>query len=122
MMMERSAFSIRRSAGRRRTASSAAPLAVALAVLAAGCLCVPACVGSRAGDALASKPAGAGVALAFVDVNVVPMDGERVLEKLTKGFHTAGGRLLAGTDAMNPSVVPGFSLHDELPASYAARR
>ncbi|HEX8501470.1 MAG TPA: amidohydrolase family protein [Pyrinomonadaceae bacterium] len=38
----------------------------------------------------------------------------RVLEKLTKGFHVAGVRLLAGTDAMNPSVVPGFSLHDEL--------
>lgn len=37
-----------------------------------------------------------------------------VLEKLTKGFHDAGVRLLAGTDAMNPSVVPGFSLHDEL--------
>ncbi len=38
----------------------------------------------------------------------------RVLEKLTKGFHDAGVRLLAGTDAMNPSVVPGFSLHAEL--------
>ena len=38
----------------------------------------------------------------------------RVLEKITKGFHQAGVRLLAGTDAMNPSVVPGFSLLDEL--------
>jgi imidazolonepropionase-like amidohydrolase len=38
----------------------------------------------------------------------------RVLEKLTKEFRDAGVRLLAGTDAMNPSVVPGFSLHDEL--------
>ncbi|HEX8686912.1 MAG TPA: amidohydrolase family protein [Pyrinomonadaceae bacterium] len=38
----------------------------------------------------------------------------RVLEKLTKGFHDAGVRLLTGTDAMNPAVVPGFSLHDEL--------
>jgi hypothetical protein len=38
----------------------------------------------------------------------------RVLEKITKGFHAAGVRLLAGTDAMNPSVVPGFSLLDEL--------
>lgn len=37
-----------------------------------------------------------------------------VLEKLTKAFRDAGVRLLAGTDAMNPSVVPGFSLHDEL--------
>ena len=79
MMMKRSAFSIRRSAGQRRTASSAAPLAVSLVVLAAGCLCVPACVGSHAGDALASKSTGAGAVLAFVDVNVVPMDGERVL-------------------------------------------
>lgn len=38
----------------------------------------------------------------------------KVLEKLTKGFRDAGVRLLAGTDAMNPCVVPGFSLHDEL--------
>jgi imidazolonepropionase-like amidohydrolase len=38
----------------------------------------------------------------------------RLLQKLTKGFRDAGVRLLAGTDAMNPSVVPGFSLHDEL--------
>lgn len=38
----------------------------------------------------------------------------RLLEKLTKGFRDAGVRLLAGTDAMNPSVIPGFSLHDEL--------
>src|SRR5262249_49946269 len=38
----------------------------------------------------------------------------RALEKLTKEFRNAGVRLLAGTDAMNPSVVPGFSLHDEL--------
>jgi imidazolonepropionase-like amidohydrolase len=37
-----------------------------------------------------------------------------VLEKLTKAFRDAGVRLLVGTDAMNPSVVPGFSLHDEL--------
>lgn len=38
----------------------------------------------------------------------------RLLESLTKGFRDAGVRVLAGTDAMNPSVVPGFSLHDEL--------
>jgi hypothetical protein len=37
-----------------------------------------------------------------------------VLEKLTKGFRDAGVKLMAGTDAMNPSVVPGFSLHDEM--------
>lgn len=38
----------------------------------------------------------------------------RGLEKFTRAFRDAGVRLLAGTDAMNPSVVPGFSLHDEL--------
>jgi hypothetical protein len=43
-----------------------------------------------------------------------------VLQKLTKGFRDAGVRLLAGTDAMNPSVVPGFSLHDELRELVAA--
>lgn len=44
----------------------------------------------------------------------------RALQKLTKEFHGAGVRLLAGTDAMNPSVVPGFSLHDELRELVAA--
>src|SRR6185503_2312492 len=44
----------------------------------------------------------------------------RALQKLTKEFHSAGVRLLAGTDAMNPSVVPGFSLHDELRELVAA--
>ena len=38
----------------------------------------------------------------------------RLLEKTVKGFRDAGARLLAGTDALNPCVVPGFSLHDEL--------
>ena len=38
----------------------------------------------------------------------------RVLEKLVRGFQTAGVRLLVGTDAMNTGVVPGFSAHDEL--------
>lgn len=38
----------------------------------------------------------------------------RLLEKTVKGFRDAGVRLLAGTDALNPCVVPGFSLHDEL--------
>jgi imidazolonepropionase-like amidohydrolase len=38
----------------------------------------------------------------------------RLLEKLVKGFRDAGVRLLAGTDALNPCVAPGFSLHDEL--------
>jgi len=38
----------------------------------------------------------------------------RLLEKLVKGFRDAGVRMLAGTDTPIPSVVPGFSLHDEL--------
>jgi imidazolonepropionase-like amidohydrolase len=38
----------------------------------------------------------------------------RLLERLTKGFRDSGVRLLAGTDAVNPCVVPGFSIHDEL--------
>jgi imidazolonepropionase-like amidohydrolase len=38
----------------------------------------------------------------------------RLLEQTVKGFRDAGVRLLAGTDALNPCVVPGFSLHDEL--------
>jgi len=37
-----------------------------------------------------------------------------LLEKLVKGFRDAGVRMLAGTDALNPCVAPGFSLHDEL--------
>jgi imidazolonepropionase-like amidohydrolase len=37
-----------------------------------------------------------------------------LLEQTVKGFRDAGVRLLAGTDALNPCVVPGFSLHDEL--------
>ncbi len=36
------------------------------------------------------------------------------LKVLTKAFHDAGVPLLAGTDALNPPMVPGFSLHDEL--------
>jgi len=29
-------------------------------------------------------------------------------------IHEKGGKLLAGTDANNPFIVPGFSLHSEL--------
>jgi imidazolonepropionase-like amidohydrolase len=43
-----------------------------------------------------------------------------LLEKTVKGFHDAGVRLLAGTDALNPCVAPGFSLHDELSNLVAA--
>lgn len=37
-----------------------------------------------------------------------------LLSKLVKGLRDAGVRMLAGTDTPVPSVVPGFSLHDEL--------
>ncbi|WP_263382026.1 amidohydrolase family protein [Granulicella arctica] len=35
-------------------------------------------------------------------------------EKIVGGLYRAGVPLLAGTDAMNPYCLPGFSLHDEL--------
>jgi imidazolonepropionase-like amidohydrolase len=44
----------------------------------------------------------------------------RLLEMTVKSFRDAGVRLLAGTDALNPCVVPGFSLHDELRNMVAA--
>jgi hypothetical protein len=37
-----------------------------------------------------------------------------LLQKTTAGMQAAGVRLLAGTDTPIPSIVPGFSLHDEL--------
>jgi imidazolonepropionase-like amidohydrolase len=37
-----------------------------------------------------------------------------LLEKLVRGFRDAGVRLMAGTDTPIPSIIPGFSLHDEL--------
>src|SRR5262249_16329938 len=37
-----------------------------------------------------------------------------LLSKLVKGLRDSGVKLLAGTDTPVPSVVPGFSLHDEL--------
>jgi imidazolonepropionase-like amidohydrolase len=37
-----------------------------------------------------------------------------LLEKLVKGFRDSGVRILAGTDTPIPSVVPGFSIHEEL--------
>lgn len=43
-----------------------------------------------------------------------------LLSKLVKGLHSKGVRLLAGTDTPVPSVVPGFSLHDELRELVAA--
>jgi len=44
----------------------------------------------------------------------------QLLEKLVRGFQQAGVRLLVGTDAMNPGVVPGFSVHDEIADLVAA--
>ncbi|HLL14389.1 MAG TPA: amidohydrolase family protein [Pyrinomonadaceae bacterium] len=35
-------------------------------------------------------------------------------KKLAKELHRAGVRIMTGTDAMNPGVVPGFSEHEEL--------
>jgi imidazolonepropionase-like amidohydrolase len=43
-----------------------------------------------------------------------------LLEKVVKGFRDAGVRMLTGTDTPIPSVVPGFSIHDELAALVAA--
>jgi hypothetical protein len=43
-----------------------------------------------------------------------------LLSKLVKGLRDAGVQMLAGTDTPVPSVVPGFSLHDELREMVAA--
>jgi len=32
----------------------------------------------------------------------------------TKAFHDVGGNIMTGTDALIPSTVPGFSIHEEL--------
>ena len=36
------------------------------------------------------------------------------LKYITKRLHDEGGKILLGTDANNPFIVPGFSIHDEL--------
>ena len=38
------------------------------------------------------------------------------LRKLTVSLHEAGARLLLGTDAPVPTMVPGFSIHEEISA------
>jgi hypothetical protein len=43
-----------------------------------------------------------------------------LLARFTKALADAGVPLLAGSDAMNPCAVPGFSLHDELELLVAA--
>jgi imidazolonepropionase-like amidohydrolase len=40
--------------------------------------------------------------------------GLALQKKLVRELHKAGVRIFTGTDAMNPGVVPGFSLHEEL--------
>ena len=52
----------------------------------------------------------------------VPMFRSRyeLLEKLVKGLSDANVKMVAGTDAPVPTVVPGFSLHDELKDMVAA--
>ena len=41
-------------------------------------------------------------------------DFEKFQQPLTKAFHDKGGKLLVGTDAAFPGLVPGFALHKEL--------
>jgi imidazolonepropionase-like amidohydrolase len=41
-------------------------------------------------------------------------DFERFQRPLTKAFHDKGGKLMTGTDAIIPGIVPGFSVHREL--------
>jgi len=40
--------------------------------------------------------------------------GDALRFKLIKALHHAGARLLVGTDAPHPFVMPGFSVHEEL--------
>jgi len=43
------------------------------------------------------------------------LDGYNLFQKpFTYEFHRKGGKLLIGTDALVPSTLPGFSLHEEL--------
>jgi tetratricopeptide (TPR) repeat protein len=41
-------------------------------------------------------------------------DGLALQKKLVRALHEAGVPIFLGTDAMNPGVVPGFSVHEEL--------
>lgn len=43
--------------------------------------------------------------------SIIETDG---LKHITKSLHDKGGKILLGTDANNPFIVPGFSIHDEL--------
>lgn len=47
----------------------------------------------------------------------VPDGGHELFKgqlSLTRKMHSAGVLLMAGTDSPNPSILPGFALHDEL--------
>jgi hypothetical protein len=57
----------------------------------------------------------------FAPEDAAPM-AERytLLVRFTRALAEAGVPLLAGSDAMNPCAVPGFSLHDELELLVAA--
>ncbi len=66
---------------------------------------MPASVRAGWESAMAGRPAPAGAAFRRIDPAV---------HRLTLAMQKAGVSLLAGTDAMNPFVIPGFSLHDEL--------
>jgi imidazolonepropionase-like amidohydrolase len=46
--------------------------------------------------------------------------GDAVRNKLLKALHDAGARILVGTDAPHPFVLPGFSVHEELANFVAA--
>ncbi len=39
---------------------------------------------------------------------------KQMRRKMTQALHDVGARVLLGTDAMSPFVVPGFSVHEEL--------
>jgi len=53
---------------------------------------------------------------------LIPDEHRRVIERnfkefhrpLTLALHRAGGKMMTGTDALIPSNVPGFGIHDEL--------
>jgi hypothetical protein len=42
------------------------------------------------------------------------LDFETFQRRMTKAFHDKGGRLMTGTDAIIPGIVPGFAVHREL--------
>lgn len=37
-----------------------------------------------------------------------------IQKKLTKAFYKAGVEIMVGTDALNPTIIPGYSMHREL--------